>query len=1024
MRPVRLTVQAFGPYPEREVIDFRDAVEAGLFGIYGQTGSGKSTIFSAMTFALFGEPSKSEQEAPSLRSDHADPGVPTEVEFVFDIGGRRFVVLRRPDQVRPRQRGVGETRNAHEAYLFDATGMAPDEITEKQRGKVVAERKVREVDGAIADMLGYGSEQFRQIVLLPQGRFETFLSARTRERLEILRDLFDVSLYRALMADLKTEAEAAERHVREERELCARQLLAEGFESTDALAAGIEDAETRHARLLEDEERARAGFEAAQSALREAEAVEEKFSAVEKAEAVLAELRTHEADMEAVAERMTRAERARSLLDVEAGVVETNREVVEAEGKLREAEEAAGRRRDMAASAAEALRKEMDRAGDMDELRRKIETFDRFGEILDRAEGSTGSLREAEAAEQQATRDFDAAQRGLAELQATRREKGEALKAARQSETRRTEIAARIACLTASHAAAGAYEKAGRDVLRARSAVETQTSAHEAASRRADEARLGVEEAERSLSAAQALHLASKLRAGLPCPVCGATEHPAPATGTIENAGLDRAFREARIAWQQADGASRTAAEALAGLKSALAEREDVLASLERPDESGESLAEGIEAERSALAGLGPEVDVEAAEAEIDGFEKELARLERNRDKLREAVAELRQETAKVAAMRDGMLSPVPEAMRDPDALAAARVAASRDFADLHAAKVAAEKAATETRDAALGAEKDREAAAQLLSNWRERHHRAGEAFQARLCRAGLSVGEFRDLKPAIDTLEADRETVGEYRRRLQGARDAAATATAAIETLSRPDIPLLVENRSDAAQEVSEATELRIGASNRVDRLTRLRDSLAETMRRLDEAEVASGPLRGLAALANGSNPQKLNLETFAIGAMFDRVLEAANLRLVPMTSGRYRLERDLEGAGRGSRGLGIQAFDLHTGKSRPTTTLSGGETFIAALALALGLADVVESTSGKVRLDTIFIDEGFGSLDTENGSGTLDQVLQALGSLVSRNRAVGLISHVPLVQEAIPNGFYVRKGLAGSSVEKKGPI
>ena len=191
--------------------------------------------------------------------------------------------------------------------------------------------------------------------------------------------------------------------------------------------------------------------------------------------------------------------------------------------------------------------------------------------------------------------------------------------------------------------------------------------------------------------------------------------------------------------------------------------------------------------------------------------------------------------------------------------------------------------------------------------------------------------------------------------------------------------------------------------------------------MRRLDEAETASGHLRELAALTNGQNPHKLTLEAYAIGAMFDHVLESANLRLGPMTLSRYQLERDLEGTGRGNRGLGIRVSDIHTGKSRPTSTLSGGETFIAALALALGLADVVEGASGKVRLDTIFIDEGFGSLDTENGSGTLDQVLQVLNNLVRQSRAVGLISHVHLVQESIPNGFYVRRGINGSSVEER---
>ena len=153
----------------------------------------------------------------------------------------------------------------------------------------------------------------------------------------------------------------------------------------------------------------------------------------------------------------------------------------------------------------------------------------------------------------------------------------------------------------------------------------------------------------------------------------------------------------------------------------------------------------------------------------------------------------------------------------------------------------------------------------------------------------------------------------------------------------------------------------------------------------------------------------------------MFDQVLQAANLRLQPMSSGRYSLEREFEGKGGGRRGLGICVHDIHTGKARATATLSGGETFIAALSLALGLSDIVESVSGHIRLDTIFIDEGFGSLDTDNDTGTLDQVLQTLQDLVGDNRAVGLISHVQLVQHAIPNGFTIKKTATGSHVEAR---
>ncbi|PKP71934.1 MAG: hypothetical protein CVT83_02485 [Alphaproteobacteria bacterium HGW-Alphaproteobacteria-5] len=1021
MKPVRLTIRAFGPYPEREIIDFRDAVEAGLFGIYGQTGSGKSTIFSAMTFALFGEPAKTEQEAPSLRSDHADPAVATEVELVFDLSGRRFVILRRPDQMRPKQRGDGETRSPHEAFLFDATGLAPDEITQEHRGKIIAEKKVREVDMAVSELLGYGPEQFRQIVLLPQGRFETFLSAKTKERMEILRDLFDVSLYQSLMADLKAEAEATERSVREERDLCARQLSAEGFESTDALIAGIEGAVADHAQQLETERVARATLVAAKTALRDAEAIEAKFKVAEETQEALAELQTHKDDIDALAERVAKAERARSMLDAERYVEQTRREVGDAEKKLKEKQESAARAEEGAKSATEALIEEASRAGEIEGLRRKVDEFDRYKQALDKAADSKKAADAAEAAEQQANRKLNEAQQELTDLQGVHRKKAEALKATRQSEERRNDVTAHLQILASSLAAAKTYEKAANEVLTAQAAVEKQTSERKAAVGITDGARSKFEEAERSLSSAQALHLASKLEAGAPCPVCGAIEHPAPATGAIEHAGLDQAFREAKTAWEKADKAARAATETLAGMQGTLRERQERLTGLDRPHESSIALKERLDKQQKTIDELGPEPDINAAEAEIEQLVEDIAVLQANCNALRDALDVRRRETATEKARLEEMLSTVPVELRDLDTLAAVRLADSQALADRQAAKAATEKAAADTRETALAAQKDHQAAADVLLDCRTRHQKEVEAFRLRLEQADISEEDFRALKPAIETVDTDRERVEEYRRKLENGNEAATMAAAAVEALVRVDLQLLDAAQREAEDELTALTELRIGAATRVDHLRKLQTNLAETLRRLDEAEMASGSLRGLAALVNGNNQQKLDLETFAIGAMFDQVLEAANLRLGPMTASRYRLERDLEGAGRARRGLGIQVFDNFTGKARPTITLSGGETFIAALALALGLADIVESASGKVRLDTIFIDEGFGSLDTESGSGTLDQVLKALNSLVSQNRAVGLISHVPLVQEVIPNGFYVRKHHAGSSVEAR---
>jgi exonuclease SbcC len=242
MRPIKLTMSAFGPYATTEEIDFREAVDAGLFGIYGPTGSGKSSIFSAMTFALFGEGAKKEQSIITMRSQHADPDRMTEVSLLFEVGGRRYFARRQPDQARPKKRGDGDTLDNHAAWLFDATDVAVDEVTTDNCGVVLAEKKVSEVGRQVRDLLGYGVEQFRQIVLLPQGRFEKFLLSNSEERVAILRDLFDVSLYRDLTKRLKENALSAKREFEDGHRIVALRLAENAFASTDDLATGIERA--------------------------------------------------------------------------------------------------------------------------------------------------------------------------------------------------------------------------------------------------------------------------------------------------------------------------------------------------------------------------------------------------------------------------------------------------------------------------------------------------------------------------------------------------------------------------------------------------------------------------------------------------------------------------------------------------------------------------------------------------------------------------------------------------------------
>lgn len=1022
MKPVRLTLQAFGPYPDRQVVDFRDAVEAGLFGIYGQTGSGKSTLFSAMTFALFGQPAKTDQEAVSLRSDHAAADLLTEVELVFEVGGRRYVVLRRPDQMRPRQRGTGETKNPHEAFLFDATGLALEEITADRRGKVIAEKKVGPVDAAIVERLGYGPEQFRQIVLLPQGRFETFLSAKTKDRVEILRDLFDVSLYRRLAETLKEQADAAERQVQRERAVYDQRLAAEGFDGDEALTAGIVAAEEHLAIRQQALTEAKAAAQAAQGALQAATQTEERFLAAERATQALTALQVRTDEMEARARRLEQAERAQVLTDAEAAARTAAAERTEAAAAVLRARSAAAAAAEQAQRAEERLAAELAREPEGIRLRQRTEDLTRHRGTLEQAAGVLTALATTRAAAETGRVRLAAAQTALERQRAEQSRAAERLKQARLNEARRQDLSVQGQALRQVLKLAMDHAAARQAVAAAEQAVTERQGRRDQAAAAVTGARQALEQAEQAVLHSKAVSLARQLHPGQPCPVCGGQDHPAPAGGEAGSGDLTAARQAAETRWQAADQAGRRAEESLTAARSVLAERQARLATLDCPETAPEILHAQMTALEADLAVLGPVTDLKAAETALERLGSAISAADADRDRLRETLAEHEVAVAALVAQRDVLLDSVPQDVRDPATLTAELTAAHARLEALLRTRQQAEEAVRLAGVADLGAAKDVQAALQTEADRVRRAEEASAFFHRRLEQTGLTPDAYQALKPQFPRLAEERAAVEAFRRDLAGAEEAVRQTGAAVEGLTRPALADLTAQRDAADAVVLAMQEQEVAARQRRMALLGLQDSLAEAKRAVEAVEAASAPLRGLAAAVTGKNPQNLSLEIYAIAAMFDAVLQAANLRLGPMTAYRYQLIRDAEGSGRAQRGLGIQVFDAHTGKERPTATLSGGETFIAALALALGLADVVESTSGRVQLDTIFIDEGFGSLDTEHGTGTLDQVLQVLNALVSQNRAVGLISHVPLVQEAIPNGFYIRKQAGGSRVETRG--
>lgn len=1022
MKPLKLILQAFGPYSGREEVDFRDAVAAGLFGIYGPTGSGKSSIFSAMTFALFGESAKDEQRIATLRSDHAPPGLLTEVEFLFELAGKTYYVRRRPDQMRPKARGLGETEEKHCAWLFDVTGVPLDEVTPDNCGQLIAEKKVGDVDRAVRDLLGYGATQFRQIVLLPQGRFEKFLAAGSSDRMAILRDLFDVSLYRFLADKFVEDAKAADLEVSQGRELCGLRLAEQGFESSEALREGIAAAELEADELEGHAATAETEYSRMSEAYARAEALEARFAEVKAAESALAGLESRTDEIKRLRTRVAQLRVVESLTDFdrEAGEASAEAERSASAGQMAETDVQKAENAHLAAEAA--LHVEMARVPETGRLQTERDSVARYREVLSRASKLRAS---ADAAAERWNETKVALERAIERYERCKtfhRDAVERLDADRANEAQRTVLATELQSATSLVSAARQYEAAAKAASESEAMVSSAEQRLAAARSACQVAERHYHDCSARLAEAQAQRLAEMLETGEPCPVCGSRDHPKPAAGFAAAGGLEEAARAAEEAWATARRREAEEQANAAGAKSRHEERTTTVAKLERPPIPLARLEAGAAAIATRLEELGDPVDLQELDELAEELEGNVADANNDLASAGDAEQQASQECALAAQELALALAGVPEAFRTAEAVEQEEARLAEDIAARNRALASARDTESTTRAALASARTALNAAEKRLAEVQARAQRMADQLDERLATSGLSPDEYRQLKMGLAEVDVLAKQCEVFDRDLSAARGRVEQARVAIATSERPDLDELSGLKAKTESAARSSRQLAAEARARTKALQTLAFELREALQRLDAIEAETGPLRALAAAFKGENPLRTPLETYAIGALFDHVLTSANLRFTPMTGGRYRLERDIESVGgRGRRGLDVRVHDTHTGRAREICTLSGGETFIAALSLALGLSDVVETSHGKIRLDTIFIDEGFGSLDADDESGTLDQVLQVLQDIVGRHRAVGLISHVPQVQQAIPNGFTIRKELCGSSIETR---
>ncbi|MEO1695361.1 MAG: SbcC/MukB-like Walker B domain-containing protein, partial [Pseudomonadota bacterium] len=650
-------------------------------------------------------------------------------------------------------------------------------------------------------------------------------------------------------------------------------------------------------------------------------------------------------------------------------------------------------------------------------LNAHVQTLANAEDLRAKRRGADASVTEADDAFSKTEADLQTATRHAHALETQ-------IATARKTEHQRATLQLTLNARDIAFTAATAYQRAERTAHEAAAAREqTHARLHDAMSAFAA-ANAELDDCERALRANHAAHLAAHLSPGEPCPVCGASDHPAPARHD-DSADADTTMRTveaARAEASKAERALRQAEEAHTRADVTASERAAALAELAAPDAPLEDIRYARDAAAAEIAALGPPADLQTLETEQT---ETACRLERTQAALDAARAErdaARQTAAIAASNLATALDSIPQDLRVPKALNQRRAAVTQAI-DRHAADLkAAETRERERADAATAANATATAARAAGEAARAEAQTTRDAFDKRLTNADMTADDYARHASAIADIDALADEISEHHANVRSAHDRQVRALAAIADVERPDIAAL-ERACDDADAEFKATFAALGAAQAMHkRLTDLVDNIAAERAKLDAIERETGPLRELARLLSGDNEKKVDVETFALSVMFERVLDAANLRLGPMRQGRYALRVTDAGRGTGRRGLDIEVDDAFTGQARPTSSLSGGETFMAALALALGLSDIVEQTSGgTVKLDAIFIDEGFGSLDSHNDSGTLGDVLDTLQSHAGGARAIGLVSHVPLVQEAVPNGFYVHATQNGSRIEQR---
>ncbi|MCC8253174.1 AAA family ATPase [Vibrio campbellii] len=1011
MKPIKLTMQAFGPFAQTETIEFDKLGTNPLFLINGPTGSGKTSILDAICFALYGETTGNERQGIQMRCDMAAPTLLTEVTLEFSLHGKSYRVIRSPEQEAPKARGEGMTVRKHTAALY--------EITDEEK---LITSKTTQVKTEVTNIIGLNETQFRQVMVLPQGKFRELLLATSKEREEIFGQLFQTDIYKKIEYALKDKASAISKAKDEFDNQIRGALQVAGVSSEVELTEQREALSVQFETVQKQEQESLAQLNAVKTDLQKAEALSNEFKKREQAEIAL---KQHLEQSDAVSSRQLQLDNAKKASKVELPYVtlqNASKQTQELEQKVAKLSQDLTVANDAVKSKEGALQTAKEQAAQLPKLTdQQYQLEGMKGKLVEKSELekaiNAGLMQKSEF---EATLKKYIALKEKLTLEAQRGQKS--LDQARVDVASIGSVEAEIKQQQRLMQDLQKLTGLNQELAKLDALTPSKQALVDQAKARYVELQRSADILELSWHNAQAAVLAQRLQAGEMCPVCGSVEHPHPAQFVGEEVTKEQV--------QRARNTEREGQVALNQLSNQLEQHNIAVGQYKQQIEQlfvelGQNASMDLGALQASMQQLNERlqqlssINLVQLEQSVNELNQRCVTGEgkindlQNQMAANESTIKVNQEQlAKLSASLDAKYSSLEVLEQDI-------VATQKQIAELNTAFESAQNHLQQAVLAKTNIESQLTTNQQWLNEALERLNTA-KADWAQALHASAFVDEAQFLACKADEAEMQvwQQEIDAFKLTQIKLEQTLADLSSTLKDLVLPDLEGLNVKLNSNQQSYVEARNQLDSTRSLFERLEKVRNDIATLHDKNAKLEDEYKVFGTLYDVASGKTGSRISLHRFVLGVLLDDVLIQASQRLSLMSKGRYILARKTEGfKGAAGRGLDLVVEDSYTGKTRDVATLSGGESFMAALALALGLSDVVQSYSGGIRLDTLFIDEGFGSLDPES----LDLAIQTLVDLQQTGRMIGVISHVSELKEQMAQRIDVEPSRLGSTVSVK---